>query len=260
METAIQNFFSNITFSGFNLAVVSFQIIAIFILLYFLYKKFIKGTNSENLVRGIFVLIVAWSLSEILIRINLQIFGWFLRVLVSVVTFGLIVIFQPELRKFLSYMGQGDFFRKIFLAKDEEKQGTKKEMVLKELMETITNISDVGTNINADVSQELLLTIFHPNTPLHDGAVVIHNSKILSAGVLLPLTENPKLSWRHGTRHRAAIGVTEVSSSACIVVSEETGDVSIAENGELKKCEDLGQLKASLERILGITDTKEDKK
>ncbi|MBR1977285.1 diadenylate cyclase CdaA [bacterium] len=275
----LENASSMFNFSGFNIAVVLFEIITITFILFFFYKKFIKGTNSEYLVKGIFVLIVLWSLSEILIRINLQIFGWFLRVLVSVVTFGLIVIFQPELRKFLSYMGQGDFFRKIFLAKDEEKQGSKKELVLKELIETIkylskfkigglivlqhdgfTNISDVGTNINADVSQELLLTIFHPNTPLHDGAVVIYNSKILSAGVLLPLTENPKLSWRHGTRHRAAIGVTEVSSSACIVVSEETGDVSIAENGELRKCEDLGQLKASLERILGIIDIKEDKK
>ena len=112
--------------------------------------------------------------------------------------------------------------------------------------------SDVGVKINADISQELLLTIFFPNTPLHDGAVVIRDNKIISAGVLLPLTEDPKLSWRYGTRHRAAIGVSEIyPDCACIVVSEETGDVSVAIDGILKKYEDLGKLKADLIRILG---------
>ena len=123
--------------------------------------------------------------------------------------------------------------------------------------DAITNISDVGVKVNANVSQELLLTIFHPNTPLHDGAVIIYEDKILSAGVLLPLTEDPKLSWRYGTRHRAAIGVTENLNCSCIVVSEETGDVSIAVGGVLKKSEDLGQLKVQLEQVLGISDKKE---
>lgn len=112
--------------------------------------------------------------------------------------------------------------------------------------------SDVGTKLNADLSTELLLTIFHPNTPLHDGAVVINGDKIISAGVLLPLTEDPKLSWKYGTRHRAAIGMTEVSDAACLVVSEETGDVSIAVDGALKKYEDLITLKADLEKFLDI--------
>ena len=110
---------------------------------------------------------------------------------------------------------------------------------------------DVGTKLNADLSTELLLTIFHPNTPLHDGAVVINGPKIISAGVLLPLTEDPKLSWKYGTRHRAAIGMSETSDAACLVVSEETGDVSITLDGTLKKYEDLTTLKADLEQILG---------
>ena len=96
------------------------------------------------------------------------------------------------------------------------------------------------------------MTIFHPNTPLHDGAMVIEGNKILSAGVLLPLTEDPKLSWKYGTRHRAAIGMSEVSDAACLVVSEETGDVSICMDGMLKKYEDLMTLKTDLESILGI--------
>ena len=97
----------------------------------------------------------------------------------------------------------------------------------------------------------VILTIFFPNTPLHDGAMVIHNDKILAAGVLLPLTEDPKLSWRYGTRHRAAIGASEISDSACIVVSEETGDISIAIDGILKKYEDITKFKEDLETILG---------
>ena len=119
---------------------------------------------------------------------------------------------------------------------------------------------DVGTVLNADVSTEFLLTIFHPNTPLHDGAVVINGDKIISAGVLLPLTEDPKLSWKYGTRHRAAIGMSEVSDAACLVVSEETGDVSISIDGTLKKYDDLVTLKADLESILGVktSDESED--
>ena len=116
---------------------------------------------------------------------------------------------------------------------------------------------DVGTKLNADVSTELLLTIFHPNTPLHDGAVVINGSKIISAGVLLPLTEDPKLSWKYGTRHRAAIGMTETSNAACLVVSEETGDVSVALDGTLKKYEDIVSLKQDLEKILGYKNSEE---
>ena len=111
---------------------------------------------------------------------------------------------------------------------------------------------DVGTKIDAIISTELILTIFHTNTPLHDGAMVIKDFKIHSAGVLLPLTEDPKLSWKYGTRHRAAIGVTEISDCACLVVSEETGDVSISMDGVLKKYEDLATLKLDLENILGL--------
>lgn len=286
-----ENFYNFITrqiqdvtlgFLGENPLIVIVQILLIIFLFFFLYNKFIRGTNSENLVRGIFVLIIMWILSEVLIKANLQIFGVMLKTLVGVVTFGLIVIFQPELRKFLGYIGQGDLFTRVFLTKHKEISCSKKADVLKELIETIkylskfkiggliviqsainaANFSDVGTKINADVSQELLLTIFHPNTPLHDGAVVVLGDKILSAGVLLPLTEDPKLSWRYGTRHRAAIGVSEVSDSACIVISEETGDVSIALDGVLKKYEDLGHLKTAIERILGCEEivAEEEKK
>jgi len=262
------------SFFGVNPTLGIIQVILLALVLAYLYIRFIRGTNSENLVRGVFALVLMWFLSEILIKFNVIILGVFLKTTVTVVTFGLIVIFQPELRKFLGYIGQGHLIKRIL---KKEKKENKKADVVKELIETIKylskfkigglivilpnlaagNFSDVGTKINADVSQELLLTIFHPKTPLHDGAVVILEDKILSAGVLLPLTEDPKLSWRYGTRHRAAIGVSEVSECACIVISEETGEVSIAMDGVLKKYEDLGNLKTAIERILGHVEVEE---
>ncbi len=273
----IQNFFKGM--DRVALGVNIFEIAVLAFILYYLHKRFIKGTQSENLVRGSLALVVMWGISEFLIRINLNIFGVFLKTLVSIVAFALIVIFQPELRRFLGYIGQGNLFEKLFL-NNSSLTNDKKIDVAKELIETIKYLSksktgglivlqkdasslaqtDVGVKLNADISQELLLTIFFPKTPLHDGAVVIRDDKIISAGVLLPLTEDPKLSWRYGTRHRAAIGVSEVyPDCACIVVSEETGDVSVAIDGILKKYEDLGKLKSDLIRILGYKQEEKDK-
>ena len=268
------------SFAGAQLGVSVAEIIVLSLILIFLYNKYIKGTHSESLVRGIFALLIMWLFSEFLIRINLQIFGVFLKTLVSVVTVSLIVIFQPELRRFLGYIRQNDFLTKILFGRKKKKKRAGNIDVVKELIETIKylsksrigglivlqkedkalNHSDVGVEINGNLSQELLLTIFHPNTPLHDGAVVVCNDVVQSAGVLLPLTEDPKLSWRYGTRHRAAIGITEISDCACIVVSEETGDVSIAIDGVLKKYDDLGNLKVDLERILGLKEEEETQK
>ena len=269
LMASIQKFFMDMDTSA--IAVNIFEICVLAFILYYLYRRFIRGTQSENLVRGSLVLVVMWAFSDLLIRINLNIFGVFLKTLVSIVSFALIVIFQPELRRFLGYIGQGNLFEKLFL-NGGDFIDAKKTDIVKELIETIKYLSksktgglivlqkdvsslaqsDVGVKLNADITQELLLTIFFPKTPLHDGAVVIRDNKIISAGVLLPLTEDPKLSWRYGTRHRAAIGVSEVyPDCACIVVSEETGDVSIAIDGILKKYEDLGKLKGDLIRILG---------
>ncbi len=237
--------------------------------MYFSYKKYIKGTHSEKFVKGIFILILIWLFAEFLIKIDLQILGVFLRTMVMVISFSLVVIFQPELRRFLGYLGQGGFFAKYFNKKNATDDVT--ENVVHELIESVkylkktrtgalivlekeeddSSYPDVGTKINANVTQELLLTIFHPNTPLHDGAVVIRDDKIVSAGVLLPLTDDPKLSWKYGTRHRAAIGMSEVSEAVCLVVSEETGEVSLTMGGVLKKYEDLSLLKQDIARIYG---------
>ncbi|MBR5555735.1 diadenylate cyclase CdaA [bacterium] len=260
----------DLSFNGTNL----FEIAIIAIILLVFYKKFIKNTQSEKFVKGAFVLVFLWIFSEILVRFDLKILGVFLKSVVTLVSLSLIVIFQPELRRFLGYLGQVDFISKVF--GNNHSEVDKRIDVVKELIEAVKFLSkshtgalivfqndlsntyyDVGTKLNADLSTELLLTIFHPNTPLHDGAVVVSGNKIISAGVLLPLTEDPKLSWKYGTRHRAAIGMTETSEAACLVVSEETGDVSIALDGSLKKYEDLVSLKQDLSKILGLENSEE---
>lgn len=250
------------------------EVLIIVVTLLAFYKKFIKNTQSEKLVKGIFFLVLAWVFSEILIALELNILGVFLRALVALVSLSLIVIFQPELRRFLGYLGQPGFISKTLWGPTNSNKNNEEIDVIKEVIESVKYLSksrigalivfqkeisastyfDVGTKLNADVSTELILTIFHPNTPLHDGAMVIKDGKILSAGVLLPLTEDPKLSWKYGTRHRAAIGMSEVSDSACLVVSEETGDVSVSLDGTLKRYEDLTTLKTDLEKLLGYKD------
>ena len=194
------------------------EVVFIVIILLLFYQKFIRNTQAEKLVKGIFILIFAWILSEVLILIDLQILGVFLKSLVTLIALSLIVIFQPELRRFLGYLGQPGFIRKTFFTSGTYREATDNEIdIIKEIIEAVKYLtktktgalivfqkgvdagvySDVGTKLDALISTELILTIFHPNTPLHDGAMVIEGNKILSAGVLLPLTEYPKLSWRY---------------------------------------------------------------
>ncbi len=280
MIEAVLKYFQNLisvmdlSFSWTNM----FEIFIIALILFVFYKKFIKNTQSEKFVKGAFFLVFVWIMSEILIRLDLKILGVFFKSMVALVSLSLIVIFQPELRRFLGFLGEVDFVNQLF-GNSNKNIADKRIDVVKEIVESVKYFSkshtgalivfqndlsntyyDVGTTLNADVSTELLLTIFHTNTPLHDGAVVISGEKIISAGVLLPLTEDPKLSWKYGTRHRAAIGMSEVSDATCLVVSEETGDVSIAVEGSLKKYEDLVSLKADLESILGVKQAEEEKK
>lgn len=265
----------NWSFNWLNIS----EVVIIAITVFAFYRKFIKNTQSEKLVKGIFFLLLAWIFSEVLIALDLTILGMFIKSLVTLVALSLIVIFQPELRRFLGYLGQPGFISKT-LWKTSSSNNCEKTDVVKEVIEAVKYLSksrmgalivfqkeisassyfEVGTKLNAEVSTELILTIFHPNTPLHDGALVIKDCKILSAGVLLPLTEDPKLSWKYGTRHRAAIGMSEVSDSACLVVSEETGDVSMSLDGTLKKYEDLTTLKTDLDSILGYADSDEENK
>ncbi len=252
------------------------QILIIVVILTYLYFKFIKNSQAEKLVRGILVFIIAaWIFSAVLIALEFQILGQIAQYVLSGILLSLVIVFQPELRKLLVHLGQTNFVGKNFFAFKNNHQ-EKETSVIKEITEAVKYCSrvkrgaliviqktddksfynEVGTIINADISAELILTIFFPNTPLHDGAMVIHEDKILAAGVLLPLTEDPKLSWRYGTRHRAAIGASEISDAACIIVSEETGDISIAIDGILRKYEDIATFKDDLEKLLSADKEK----
>ncbi len=252
------------------------QVLVVVLFLSYIYIRFIKSTQAEKLVRGILLFIItAWAFSALLIKLEFQILGQIAQYLLSGILLSLVIVFQPELRKLLVHLGQTKFVAKNFFSFKNTSKDEQKTNVIKEITEAVKYCSrvkrgalivvqkekdksfynEVGTTINADISAELILTIFFPNTPLHDGAMVIHNDKILAAGVLLPLTEDPKLSWRYGTRHRAAIGASEISDSACIVVSEETGDISIAIDGILRKYEDITKFKEDLEVILGNENT-----
>ena len=255
------------------------QLLIIIGILVGIYLKFIKNTSSEKLVKGIFILIFGWIFGELLIKYNFYILGAFIRTSVSVIAISLIVIFQPELRRFLGFIGQTDFWKRALFPTDNREYNSKIN-VLKELTETVKYLSKTktgglivlqtgdnqaafnteGTKLDARISSELLLTIFFKNTPLHDGAVVIQDDRIVSAGVVLPTTKDPKLSWRYGTRHRAAIGITEISDFTSIVVSEETGDISIAFDGVLKKYESISDFKDDLGRILKIENENEKEK
>lgn len=203
---------------------------------------------------------------------NFEIIARILEVTFSVMTLGFMVLFQPELRRLVIASGGSSWL-------DGESWGNKnhgsdKTDIFKELYDTIRILSktrigalivlqnhvdedhaylEIGTPIRAKLSSELLLTIFHPNTPLHDGALIISPSgEIISAGVLLPLSENSKLSWEYGTRHRAAVGLSEISDSICFIVSEETGRVSMAEKGNITRLPDNDAIREALENALGI--------
>lgn len=165
-----------------------------------------------------------------------------------------VVIFQPEVRRGLKYLGRlrlffiglmpGDLkpeelakdITQIVLAIKELARDKYGALIVIELPETEHDYLSPGTEINADISSNLILTIFTPRLPLHDGAIIIQRDKIKGAGVILPITDNRKLSHIYGTRHRAALGLTEILDCMCIVVSEETGLISVAYQGKLLPC------------------------
>lgn len=251
---------------------VFIQIFIVISIVLFIYMKYIKNTQAEKLIRGIlFFIISAWIFSVVLFALELRILGNIAQYLLIGLLLSMVIVFQPELRKLLVHLGQTKLVSQNLFSFKNTVKDEQRALLVREITEAVKYCSrvkrgalivlqkddnqsfynEIGTVINANVSAELILTIFFPNTPLHDGAMIIQDGKILAAGVLLPLTEDPKLSWRYGTRHRAAIGASEISDSSCIVVSEETGDISIAIDGILRKYDDIVKFKEDLEILLG---------
>jgi len=272
MEHALfQNNWLDAMLPGFWRVILQFGILSG--ILYYVYNKFIRFSQADHLVKGLFIVLVLfvglWALAQ---KFQFMILEIVFRTSIQLLVIGMIVIFQPELRRILLFFGQNNwlnlqaslFNRPLhtepwaavktisdavrFLSKS--KTGALIVLDVEDTDPPDEHYLEMGTPINAILSTQLMLTIFHPNTPLHDGAMVIDkDNQIVAAGVLLPLTEDPNLSWRYGTRHRAAIGLTEVSSCACIVVSEETGNISFAQDGHISKLASLSALTTKLEDI-----------
>ncbi len=215
----------------------------------------IRETRAEQLIKGILVLLIATQISEWL---QLHVINWILKNTMTVGLIALLIVFQPELRRALEHIGRTRFLTKSIVdIEEEEIKNTVRELVeaveflsiqkmgALVIIERETGLSEIietGTRINGKISCELLINIFIPNTPLHDGAVVVRKDQVLAAGCLLPLTDNPNISKSLGTRHRAGIGITERSDSMAVIVSEETGDISIAEHGKIRRFLDIENL------------------
>ena len=243
----------NSFFGGFFDMIFSMRIndiVDILIVAYIFYKvfMFIKDTRAAQVLKGIILLLVATQVSEIL---KLHTLYWLLVKSLDLGFISAIIIFQPELRAVLEHLGRTkfNFFQKNSMSVSEENFNKTIDEIVEALyslsrqkigaliiLERETKIGDIiktGTIIDGEVSRQLLINIFIPNTPLHDGALVIRDSQIKAAACFLPLTQSKDLSKDLGTRHRAAVGVSEVSDCISLIVSEETGHVSIAKSGKL---------------------------
>lgn len=221
--------------------------LALVIFLLYCFFRIVKGSRAWQLIKGIALLFVATWVSSFL---NLRILNAILTAIMNIGLIAILVIFQPELRRALEQLGTNKFTRFFGIDKDiatKTKEDVYKVVIAaEELSKTKTgalivierdiNIQDIiatGIPMNAEVSPQLLVNIFVPKTPLHDGAVVISNNKIAAAACVLPLADDADIAKELGTRHRAAIGISKESDSIAVVVSEETGKVSVAKDGTL---------------------------
>lgn len=242
------------------------QVLIIAGVMWLFYRSFIQNTQSEKLVRGLLGLAGLWVFSFVLSWANLNLLAGFLHWTALFLSLSLIVVFQPELRKFMALLGNIEGWRRVFKRGGVKSKDTKSLDAIVSAVEYMSQkhtgalivfsntlegsvIEKKGVAIDAKISAELLLTIFFNKTPLHDGAVIVENNRIAYAGAILPLSQN-NLNWKYGTRHRAALGISEVSGATVLIVSEESGDISIAEKGKFTKYEDVKKLRAKLEKVL----------
>ncbi|WP_338833350.1 Cyclic di-AMP synthase CdaA [Moorella humiferrea] len=223
----------------------------------------IRGTRAVQLIKGLVVLVVASVIAE---RLNLTTINWLLSQLRLVIVVALPVVFQPELRRALEQLGRGKFFARPLTtlgAEDMEKLISELVRAVQVLaknrtgalivIERETGLNDyieTGIRVDGVVSAELLINIFVPLTPFHDGAAIIRGDRVVAAGCFLPLSESPYLSKQLGTRHRAALGISEISDAVVLVVSEETGVISVAEGGKLTRFLEEKSLKELLQSLL----------
>jgi diadenylate cyclase len=260
----LSGFLSRLTLPGIGIN----DLIDIILISYFVYQfmVWIKSTRAYSLLKGILI-VLAFILFAYIFRLNTIL--WIFSNLANVLIIGVMVIFQPELRKMLEQLGQRNFIAGIFTldsAGQVEERFTDKTvnelvkacfdmgavktgaLIVIEREISLAEYERTGIRLDAVLTSQLLINIFEHNTPLHDGAVLVRGNRIISATCYLPLSDNMELSKQLGTRHRAGVGISEISDSLTIIVSEETGHVSIAENGKLSVCAEQETLKEALIR------------
>ena len=261
-RTVLDSFFS--AFNQFR--TISFiDIIDILIVAYIIYRimKLLKDTSAERLIKGIIILVGIMLLASML---HLTMISWLLQQALNVGLFAIVVVFQPELRRLLEQIGKGNFSRLIVPADapDEvesmitatvsacaDMSRTKTgALIVFERRERLGEIISTGTMVDAAPSAELIKNIFFKNSPLHDGAMIVRAGRVCAAGCVLPLSGNQSLSRDLGTRHRAAVGMSESADSVLVVVSEETGSISVAIGGLLKRHLSPDMLRKLLENEL----------
>ena len=247
------------------------DIILVAVIMYWIYRM-TKGTNAPYILSGIIAVYLLWVVVRAL---NMELLSTILGQLISVGAIALIIVFQPELRRFLQMIGMHfNFITRIFSTGEDTVQTNVVPIVTacREMSETKTGalivigqqsdlrlIAEGGIALDAKVSTSLIKNIFFKNAPLHDGAALIEGDRIVAAKCILPVTQSdvPK---SFGTRHRAAIGMSEISDAIIVVVSEETGDISIAQGGEIRLNIDPVRLQQTLQRYLTINTRKRSKK
>ena len=247
--------------TGILMSIKITDIVDILIVAFLLYKllEFIKETRAQQLFRGILLIVLTFVVSEVF---NLSLLNWLLTSLTTVGLIAIVILFQPEIRRALEQIGRRGLFRGRFsnLSKDEayatvhilvdavdDFSSTKTGALMAIEQETMLNdITETGVVIDGEMSVRLLGNLFYEGSPLHDGAVIIRGSKVYAASCVLPLTSRTNIGKNLGTRHRAGVGLSEVSDAFVIIVSEETGAISVAQNGDFKRFLDLKTLEKML--------------
>jgi diadenylate cyclase len=233
------------------------EILLLAVSIYYGYLYF-RGTRGAKVFTGLAILFIFLTLvSQIL---NLTVISWLLRSLTAFVAVALVVIFQPELRRALAELGSNHFFSSarqnretIDIVADAVFELANKQLgalIAIERDTGIRNFAESGVNLDCEISQELLLTIFFPKTPLHDGGIIIRDDRIIAAACIFPVSQREDLDRTFGLRHRAGLGITEESDAIAIVVSEETGNISVCYRGKIERGLKPGNLEKRLAELL----------
>jgi diadenylate cyclase len=225
----------------------------------------IQGTTASRMLTGlIFILIVSVAVHAL----NMSGMIWLTNQVRTVWVIAFVIIFQPELRRMLLFFGQSGFLRnliklgvpeymqEVFKACEQLSKRRYGAIIVLERSTGMKNIIETGVMLEANVSQQLLLSVFNPRSPLHDGAVIIENDQISAAKCLLPLSQNPYIESSLGTRHRAAVGLSEQSDAIVIVVSEETGKISVAYKGMLNRNLTAAELRGFIAEVISSGKTR----